>query len=103
MIVDHLASRIVFHGIIFAVLQIRMDAETKEAAENLYRKLGTSFAEAVRIFAVQSINEQGFPFVPKDYRTVRKSSRGILAGYASEELRQNEKNAYMEAMVAKHE
>lgn len=45
-----------------ATLQVRMDSELKEQAELLYKKLGTSFAEAVRIFAKQSIKEQAMPF-----------------------------------------
>ena len=32
-------------------LQIRMSSELKAQVEELYRSLGTSFAEAVRIFA----------------------------------------------------
>ena len=32
-----------------ATLQVRMDAELKEQAEALYREMGTSLAEAVRI------------------------------------------------------
>jgi len=47
-----------------AVYQVRMDAAIKNQVEALYRSLGTSFAEAVRIFAVQSIREQGMPFTP---------------------------------------
>ena len=86
-----------------AIFQIRMDTDTKEEVENVYRKLGTSFAEAVRIFAAQSIKEHGFPFVPKNYEINRKSARGILSKYASEELRNKEKDAFMEAMIAKHE
>ncbi len=86
-----------------AVFQIRMDVETKEAAEKLYRSLGTSFAEAVRIFAAQSVKEHGFPFVPKNYDVNRKTARGILSKYASEESRRKEKDAFMEAMIAKHE
>ena len=46
-----------------AILQVRMDADLKEKAESLYRGLGISFAEAVRIFAKQSILENGMPFV----------------------------------------
>lgn len=46
-----------------ATLQVRMDAELKEQAEELYKKLGTSFAEAVRIFASQSVQEKAMPFV----------------------------------------
>ena len=45
-----------------AILQVRMDSELKEQAELLYKQLGTSFAEAVRIFAKQSIEEQAMPF-----------------------------------------
>ena len=46
-----------------ATLQVRMDAELKEQVEQLYKDMGTSFAEAVRIFARQSVEENGMPFV----------------------------------------
>ena len=39
-----------------AVYQVRMDKDIKDQVEVLYRRLGTTFAEAVRIFAVQSIH-----------------------------------------------
>lgn len=45
-----------------ATLQVRMDSELKEQAELLYKQLGTSFAEAVRIFAKQSVEEKAMPF-----------------------------------------
>lgn len=45
-----------------ATLQVRMDAELKEQAELLYKQLGTSFAEAVRIFAKQSVEDRAMPF-----------------------------------------
>ncbi len=45
-----------------ATLQVRMDADLKEQVEALYKNLGTSFAEAVRIFAQQSIHENAMPF-----------------------------------------
>lgn len=47
-----------------ATLQIRMDKELKTQVEALYREMGTSFAEAVRIFAQQSLREGGMPFRP---------------------------------------
>lgn len=47
-----------------ATLQVRMDRQMKADAETLYRNLGTSFAEAVRIFAQQSILVGGLPFRP---------------------------------------
>ena len=47
-----------------ATLQVRMDRELKSQVEALYQGLGTSFAEAVRIFARQSLREGGMPFIP---------------------------------------
>lgn len=46
-----------------ATLQIKMDSDLKEQVEMLYEKMGTSFAEAVRIFARQSVEENTMPFV----------------------------------------
>ena len=45
-----------------AVLQIRIDADLKREAEELYSRLGTSFTEAVRMFARQSVIDQALPF-----------------------------------------
>lgn len=47
-----------------ATLQVRMDGQIKNNVEELYRNLGTSFAEAVRIFAQQSLLAGGMPFCP---------------------------------------
>lgn len=47
-----------------STLQVRMNSELKAEVEALYKSLGTSFAEAVRIFAQQSIREGGMPFTP---------------------------------------
>lgn len=47
-----------------ATLQVRMDSQMKNNVEELYRSLGTSFAEAVRIFAQQSLLAGGMPFRP---------------------------------------
>ena len=47
-----------------ATLQIRMDKDLKAQVETLYRGMGTSFGEAVRIFAQQSLREGGMPFRP---------------------------------------
>ena len=82
-----------------AVLQVRMDGELKESAEKLYRSLGTSFAEAVRIFARQSVTDQGMPFV---ITSDRKSAYGMLAQYAKPELMEQESEAFERAVVTKH-
>lgn len=47
-----------------STLQVRMDSKIKNNVEELYRNLGTSFAEAVRIFAQQSLLAGGMPFRP---------------------------------------
>ena len=83
-----------------ATLQVRMDAELKEKAEELYRSMGTSLAEAVRIFAKQSVEENAMPFV---MHGPRNSIRGIASKYANSELRELENNAFERAMIDKHE
>lgn len=65
-----------------AILQVRMDAETKEAAERIYKNLGTSLPEAVRVFAAQSIQENGYPFRPRSTTTTKQRMQGRLAIYA---------------------
>lgn len=47
-----------------STMQIRMDSELKTEVEALYRGMGTSFAEAVRMFARQSLIVGGMPFRP---------------------------------------
>ena len=82
-----------------AIYQVRMDEEIRDQVEALYRNLGTTFAEAVRIFAVQSIREQGFPFTPSD---TRGKSFGILSSLANPVLIPQESDAFEKAMVAKY-
>lgn len=82
-----------------ATVQIRMNGELKTQVEELYRSLGTSFAEAVRMFAQQSLREGGLPFRPTlktwDEMTAQEiheklvqSDRDIAQGrlYAQEDL-----------------
>lgn len=82
-----------------AIYQVRMDEEVRDKVEELYRSLGTTFAEAVRIFAVQSIREQGFPFTPSD---TRGKSFGMLSSLANPSLISQESGAFEKAMVTKH-
>ena len=82
-----------------AIYQVRMDEEIRDQVEALYRNLGTTLAEAVRIFAVQSIREQGFPFTPSD---TRGKSFGILSSLTNPALIPQESDAFEKAMVAKY-
>ncbi len=63
-----------------AILQVRMDSELKEQAELLYKQLGTSFAEAVRIFARQSVEEKAMPFMMRLSSAGSKRILGIADG-----------------------
>ena len=76
-----------------AILQVRMDADLKEQVETLYRGMGTSFAEAVNIFARQSIQENGMPFIVTVSKTKGKSY-GRLSSYANPLLLEEEDKAY---------
>ena len=82
-----------------SILQVRMDSHTKEQAEILYHSLGTSLAEAVRIFAAQSIIEGGFPFQPMK----NKTAFGILSGYSNTEQIPDERNAFEQTIIKKHD
>ena len=71
-----------------ATFQIRMNSELKSEVESLYRSLGTSFAEAVRIFAQQSLREGGMPLKTWDELSqdeinakLRKSAADIASGH----------------------
>ena len=82
-----------------ATLQVRMDAQLKEQVEALYKRLGTSFAEAVRVFARKSLLENGMPFV---ISTPHVSARGTLAEYAVNGVVGDENHAWERAALEKH-
>ena len=84
-----------------SVLQIRIDTSLKDAAESLYREMGTTFSEAVRIFARQSVLSRGMPFALRAPAPECRSA-GAFAGYANPALRAREAKAFAKAMEAKH-
>lgn len=63
-----------------ATLQIKMDSDLKEQVELLYEKMGTSFAEAVRIFAKQSVEDKAMPFTMHVAAQGGKRKLGIANG-----------------------
>ena len=85
-----------------AVLQIRIDSALKEQAEQLYRELGTSFPEAVRVFARQSVMQRGMPFTPRTAYAPIGSSAGVFSAYVRPGLREKESQAFADAMKVKH-
>lgn len=61
-----------------AILQVRIREEDKQHAEHLYDAMGTSLAEAVRLFVAQSILMRKLPFQPVAVR-----SKNGTAAYGS--------------------
>ena len=95
-----------------ASMQVRMDSEMKEQVEALYRRMGTSFAEAIRIFAAKSLLVNGLPFemsAPREsyVSTPVADLAGSLRKYATPEKLAGEAealhDAFAKAAMEKHE
>ena len=72
-----------------SVLQVRMDRDSRQRAEEVYRSLGMTLADAVRMLVAQTIIEQALPFRPTlTVRTVPppRTARGILSAYARKDI-----------------
>ena len=82
------------------VMQFRMDTELKQDAESLFRELGTSFAEALRIFARQCVLTRSMPIAIAMPR--QKTASGAFAKFADPAKRKLESGAFARAMEAKH-
>ena len=67
-------------------LTVRLDAQLKKEAEQLFNDLGMTLSGAINIFLHASIMEGGFPFQPKQPRYNRETrmaiqeARDIMAG-----------------------
>ena len=84
-----------------SLFQVRMDSEIKRAVEELYSSMGTSFAEAVRIFATQSLIAGGMPFQIK--APAKHAAMGSLQDYADLQKIDLEENAWANAVIEKYE
>ena len=82
-----------------AVVHIRMDAELKKEAEELFRSMGTSFSEAVRMMAQRSVDLGALPFSVKKKK---KSAFGIASKYANPDLIPLEEEAWANAVAEKY-
>ena len=80
-----------------STMQLRMDSDMKERVEALYRSMGTSFAEGIRMFAAQSLLVNGLPFqltAPKEAKSASVTDlAGSLRKYATPEKRAGEADA----------
>lgn len=60
-----------------ATINMRVNPEVKEDAENLFESLGMSLAEAINIFLHKSILEGGLPFSVRQPRYNRETEMAI--------------------------
>lgn len=82
------------------VLQVRMDAELKDDADKLFKSMGTTLGEVVRIMLRRSVDMGALPFSLK--KVNKKSAAGYLQRYANPELMKREKEAWANAAAEKH-
>ncbi len=84
------------------VLHVRVDAELKSNAEELFESMGTSLSEAVRIFLKQCVLTQRFPF---PIRSLAKKGDGAAFGfldlYAKPASREDEREAWIASLARK--
>ena len=78
------------------VMQFRMDTDLKRDAEELFRELGTSFAEALRIFARQCVLTRSMPIAVAMPR--QETACGALSQFADPGKRKLESGVFARAM-----
>lgn len=87
-----------------AILQVRIREEDKQHAEHLYDAMGTSLAEAVRLFVAQSILMRKLPFQPVAVRSKDGTAAyGSLKAYGDPNRRAEERNAWIEYLEAEND
>lgn len=47
-----------------SIIQTRIDNKTREKAEAIFRQMGMSLSDGIRIFICQVINDRALPFQP---------------------------------------
>lgn len=85
-----------------SILQVRIDGDLKRRAEELYRSMGISLSEAVRMFVTQSVQENQMPFRPRSApRRGACRAFGSLRLYKDPSLRDKERDAWIASLSAK--
>ncbi|WP_165053837.1 MULTISPECIES: type II toxin-antitoxin system RelB/DinJ family antitoxin [unclassified Adlercreutzia] len=86
-----------------STIQVRIESDLKESAEELFATLGTSLSEAVRLFVAQSVHDRALPFTPS-VRRLSGDDRafGALAHYANPTLVPSERGAWIKAQGERH-
>jgi addiction module RelB/DinJ family antitoxin len=63
-----------------SVIQVRVDAELKKEAENLFNEMGLDISSAMRLFLKQAIIHNGIPFALKRPGTFFDNMKGETIG-----------------------
>lgn len=70
-------------------MNVRIDSESKKAAEEIYNRLGLSLPDAIRIFVEKTLYVGGLPF---DLRLDQPNAETLAAMYEAEQIA-NDPNA----------
>ena len=82
-------------------IEIKMDAELKEAAEKLYTSIGLTLSEAISLLVKYNVNQsEGIPI--NKPKTGHTELFGALAKYANPALIPFEESAVERAVVKKY-
>ena len=87
-----------------AILQVRIEEDQKAKAERLYRAMGTTLSEAVRLFVAQSNIARKLPFQPVTLSASDgKAAHGALAKYGNKDKRSLERDAWINYLGTERE
>ena len=84
-------------------VEIKLDADLKEAAEKLYQRIGLTLEEAIPLLVKYNVEQQDGVIKTKKPRAEKVSAFGALSEYANPALIPFEDGALERAMVRKYE
>ena len=75
----------------FRSINVRMASRDKELAESIFKKMGLTPTEAIRLFYRQTINNRGIPFdlsLPEEtVAAMRAAENGTVEALSTDELK----------------
>ena len=85
-------------------VEIKLDADLKDAAEKLYRRIDLTLEEAIPLLVKYNVEQDEKPFVipPDNEETDKDSAFGALSKYANPAMIPFEDGAWERAVVKKY-
>ena len=84
-------------------VQIKLDAELKEAAEKLYTRIGLTLEEAIPLLVKYNVEQDEKPFlIPSDSESKHTELFGALAKYANPALIPFEDSSWERSLVKRY-